>query len=173
MAEEEETRPQSDRIPKSKLAAALEGMRGKKRKETDDVSALAAVKQMRRQIERLLKLEYTYDEISALLEQYEIFISASRLKYFLTEVKKTIRHKNSHGAGSKASVVAPPVVSAHNGVDAKEQQSIESVTNTKNERGTAKTKAPSQGKKSATEVSSTPQPEAHSFNPLLVNNDDL
>ena len=53
---------------------------------------------MRRQIERVLKLGYTYDEVSSVLAGLDIHIGGSRLKYLLGEVRKSTRQRNSKKA---------------------------------------------------------------------------
>lgn len=53
---------------------------------------------MRRQIERVLKLGYTYDEVSSVLAGLDIHISGSRLKYLLGEVRKSTRSRNKKKA---------------------------------------------------------------------------
>lgn len=163
---QEETRPESDRISKSKLAEALEGMRGLKRKETDDVSAKAAIRQMRRQIERLLKLEYTYEEISALLEQYDIFISKERLQYFLKEINKEIRQKNQSVAGR-----TPAAETQERGTDAQPQQlSEEKPVTQKSPRSARKQTRKQPDAKTPAETQLT---NPSTFAPALISNDDL
>ena len=49
---------------------------------------------MRRQIERVLRLGYTYDEVSEVLAGLDIHIGGSRLKYLLGEVRKSTRSRN-------------------------------------------------------------------------------
>ena len=49
---------------------------------------------MLRQIERVLRLEYTYDEVSSFKAGLDIHIGGSRLKYLLGEVRKSTRSSN-------------------------------------------------------------------------------
>ncbi|MBD2777671.1 hypothetical protein [Iningainema tapete] len=85
--------PQQDteRINKDKIPSAIEALRGLDAKELPDVPARVAIRKMRRQIERVLKLGYTYDEVSEVLAGLDIHISGSRLKYLLGEVRKSTR----------------------------------------------------------------------------------
>jgi len=87
--------PQQDteRISKDKIPSAIEALRGLDAKELPDVPAREAIRKMRRQIERVLKLGYTYDEVSEVLAGLDIHISGSRLKYLLGEVRKSTRSR--------------------------------------------------------------------------------
>ena len=88
--------PQQDteRVSKEKIPDAIEALRGLDAKELPDVPAREAIRKMRRQIERVLKLGYTYDEVSEVLAGLDIHISGSRLKYLLGEVRKSTRTRN-------------------------------------------------------------------------------
>ena len=86
------TPPQdTERISKDKIPEVIEALRGLDAKELPDVPAREAIRKMRRQIERVLKLGYTYDEVSEVLAGLDIHISGSRLKYLLGEVRKSTR----------------------------------------------------------------------------------
>nr|WP_248277786.1 hypothetical protein [Brasilonema sp. UFV-L1] len=73
-------------------------MRALDAKELPDVPAKEAIRKMRRQIERVLKLGYTYDEVSEVLAGLDIHIGGSRLKYLLGEVRKETRSRNKKKA---------------------------------------------------------------------------
>ena len=88
------TPPQdTERISKEKIPSAIEALKSLDAKELPDVPAREAIRKMRRQIERVLKLGYTYDEVSEVLAGLDIHISGSRLKYLLGEVRKSTRTK--------------------------------------------------------------------------------
>ena len=88
------TPPQdTERISKDKIPEVIEALRGLDAKELPDVPAREAIRKMRRQIERVLKLGYTYDEVSLVLAGLDIHISGSRLKYLLGEVRKSTRSR--------------------------------------------------------------------------------
>ena len=90
--------PDTERISKDKIPSAIEALRGLDAKELPDVPAREAIRLMRRQIERVLKLGYTYDEVSEVLAGLDIHISGSRLKYLLVEVRKSTRTRNKKKA---------------------------------------------------------------------------
>ena len=93
------TPPQdTERISKDKIPSVIEALRGLDAKELPDVPAREAIRKMRRQIERVLKLGYTYDEVSEVLAGLDIHISGSRLKYLLGEVRKSTRSRNKKKA---------------------------------------------------------------------------
>jgi hypothetical protein len=84
----------SDRISKSKIPEALDALRALGVKELDDVSARDAIRKMRRQIERVLRLGYTYEEVSTTLAGLDINISGERIKYLLNDIRKKTRKKS-------------------------------------------------------------------------------
>ena len=86
--------PELERINKEKIPEALAALRSLDAKELPDVPAKEAIRKMRRQIERVLRLGYTYDEVSSVLAGLDIHISGSRLKYLLGEVRKSTRSRN-------------------------------------------------------------------------------
>ena len=82
------------RIPKSKIPEAIEALKALDKKELDDVPAREAIKNMHRQIERVLKLGYTYEEVSETLAGLDIYISPQRIKYFLAQIRKSKKKKS-------------------------------------------------------------------------------
>ena len=93
------TPPQdTERISKDKIPEVIEALKSLDAKELPDVPAREAIRKMRRQIERVLKLGYTYDEVSEVLAGLDIHISGSRLKYLLGEVRKSTRSRNKKKA---------------------------------------------------------------------------
>lgn len=90
--------PDTERISKDKIPFVIEALKSLDAKELPDVPAREAIRKMRRQIERVLKLGYTYDEVSEVLAGLDIHISGSRLKYLLGEVRKSTRTRNKKKA---------------------------------------------------------------------------
>jgi hypothetical protein len=84
----------SERIPKSKIPEALDALRAMSVKELDDIPARDAIRKMRRQIERVLRLGYTYEEVSKTLAGLDINISPERIKYLLNDLRKSTRKKS-------------------------------------------------------------------------------
>jgi len=84
----------SDRVSKAKIPSALDALRALDAKELDDVSARDAIRKMRRQIERVLRLGYTYEEVSTTLAGLDINISGERIKYLLNDIRKKTRKKS-------------------------------------------------------------------------------
>jgi hypothetical protein len=89
----------SDRVSKSKIPEALDALRALGAKELDDVSARDAIRKMRRQIERVLRLGYTYEEVSTTLAGLDINISGERIKYLLNDIRKKTRKKSKSSKG--------------------------------------------------------------------------
>ena len=83
-----------DNIPKSKIPLALDALRALGTKELDDIPARAAIKRMRRQIERVLRLGYSYEEVSFTLAPLDINISPERIRYLLNDIRRSIRKKS-------------------------------------------------------------------------------
>ncbi|RCJ42488.1 hypothetical protein A6770_34575 [Nostoc minutum NIES-26] len=83
-----------DNVPKSKIPEALDALRALGAKELDDIPARDAIRKMRRQIERVLRLGYTYEEVSKTLAGLDINISAERIRYLLNDIKKSTRKKS-------------------------------------------------------------------------------
>jgi hypothetical protein len=96
----------SDRISKAKIPEALDALRALGAKELDDVSARDAIRKMRRQIERVLRLGYTYEEVSTTLAGLDINISGERIKYLLNDIRKKTRKKSksSNGDGMEKNI---------------------------------------------------------------------
>jgi hypothetical protein len=84
-----------DNIPKSKIPEALDALRALGAKELEDIPARTAIKKMRRQIERVLRLGYSYEEVSLTLAGLDINISAERIRYLLSDIKRSTRKKSS------------------------------------------------------------------------------
>ena len=83
-----------DNIPSSKIPDALDALRALGAKELDDIPARAAIKKMRRQIERVLRLGYSYEEVSFTLAPLDINISPERIRYLLNDIRRSTRKKS-------------------------------------------------------------------------------
>lgn len=97
-------------IKKSSLPAAQSALRGLTPRPSDEVSELAAIKNLRRQIERALKIGYSLDEVAKTLAQYDVHLSASQLESGLAKLKKEDKKKSV--AKVKAPDVVPPLTEA-------------------------------------------------------------
>lgn len=102
-----------DNIPKSKIPDALDALRALGAKELDDIPARAAIKKMRRQIERVLRLGYSYEEVSKTLAPLDINISPERIRYLLNDIRRSTRKKSvtpSSQEDTSTQVIDEPVV---------------------------------------------------------------
>ncbi len=84
-----------DNIPKSKIPEAIDALRALNAKELDDIPAREAIRKMRRQIERVLRLGYSYEEVSKTLAPLDINISPERIRYLLNDIRRATRKKPS------------------------------------------------------------------------------
>jgi hypothetical protein len=109
-------------IKKSSLPAAQSALRGLTPRPSDEVSELAAIKNLRRQIERALKIGYSLNEVAKTLAQYDIQLSASQLESGLAKLKKEDKKKSlskvkapaldtaqTEAKPAKVKKIAPPV----------------------------------------------------------------
>ncbi len=102
-----------DNIPKSKIPEALDALRALGAKELDDIPARAAIKKMRRQIERVLRLGYSYEEVSKTLAPLDINISPERIRYLLNDIRRSTRKKSvtpPSQENTSTQVIEEPVV---------------------------------------------------------------
>ena len=83
------------RISKTKISKAIEVLKVLNKKELDDVNARKVIKNMYRQIQHVLKLGYTYEEVSETLAGLDINISPQRIKYFLAEIRQKKKSQNN------------------------------------------------------------------------------
>ena len=81
------------RISKPKITKAIDALKALNKKELDDVDARKAIKNMYRQIQHVLKLGYTYSEVSETLAGLDINISPQRIKYFLADISQSKKNK--------------------------------------------------------------------------------
>ncbi len=82
-------------IKKSSLPAAQSALRELAPKVSDQVPDLAAIKNLRRQIERAVRIGYSYEEISQTLAKYDISLSSSQLESGLTQLKKADKKRSA------------------------------------------------------------------------------
>ena len=83
------------RISKTKISKAIDILKALDKKELNDVNAHKAIKNIYRQIQHVLKLGYSYEEVSKTLAGLDINISPQRIKYFLAEIRKSKKEKDS------------------------------------------------------------------------------
>ncbi|MBD2341430.1 hypothetical protein H6G64_31260 [Calothrix sp. FACHB-156] len=176
-----------DSIPKSKIPEALNALRSLGAKELDEIPARAAIKKMRRQIERVLRLGYSYQEVSETLAGLDINISAERIRYLLNDIKKSTRKKSvtsTDAENTNTQVVDKSGNSENSVTESRSSQSVEksqvkSQPQSKSKTASAKTKSTS------TTTSKTPkQPldvkvspnqnnSGLAFQPELIRDEDL
>ena len=154
------------RIPKSKIPEAIEALKALDKKELDDVPAREAIKNMRRQIERVLKLGYTYEEVSETLAGLDINISPQRIKYFLAQIRKSNKKKSQ----------------SKNKVDNKHTEDLVDSSKEQNNNSINNTAKPTQNRQSNSVTTNTensptkpityPKPK-NTFEPVIIKNEDL
>lgn len=162
----------SEKIAKDLLPLALEKLKAVKQKETDEVSALAAVRTLRRQIERLLRQDYSYEEISQLLAGVEIIISGERLRSLHLQVKRQSRKKNKKIINSQ---------DAESHTNSAEPNPLINNKHPLEKGGNKKPSLLPDSEKAATKKNSSLSQESventkdknHNFQPKLVEDDDL
>jgi hypothetical protein len=172
----------SDRVSKSKIPEALDALRALGAKELDDVSARDAIRKMRRQIERVLRLGYTYEEVSTTLAGLDINISGERIKYLLNDIRKKTRKKSKSSKGddeieSETDInVGETDVSSEMDETSEIKKSSSSPTIIENNQFSStvsldkKTLVTSKNKKNNTHDNNT---NSHAFQPQLIDDDDL
>ena len=154
------------RIPKSKIPEAIEALKALDKKELDDVPAREAIKNMRRQIERVLKLGYTYEEVSETLAGLDINISPQRIKYFLTQIRKSNKKKSqSKNKGDNNST--------EDLINSSEEQNNNSITDTtKPSQNRQSNSVPTNTENSPTTPIAYQRPK-NTFEPVIIKNEDL
>ena len=117
-------------------------------------------------IEQVLKLGYTYEEVSETLAGLDINISPQRIKYFLAEIRKSKKKKSQ----SKNKVDNNPTEDL---VNLSSEQDTNSIT------GTAKSSQNRQSNTQPTNTETEPvKPTVYpnrknTFEPLIIKNEDL
>jgi hypothetical protein len=97
-------------IKKSSLPAAQSALRELAPKVSDQVPDLAAIKNLRRQIERALRIGYSYEEVSQTLAKYDISLSSSQLESGMAQLKKADKKRSTlkHLKNSEVPALASP-----------------------------------------------------------------
>ena len=154
------------RIPKSKIPEAIEALKALDKKELDDVPAREAIKNMRRQIERVLKLGYTYEEVSETLAGLDINISPQRIKYFLAQIRKSKKKKSQ----SKNKVDNKPTSDLINSSDKQDTNSTNATAKSNQNRQSNPT--PTNTETLSVKPTNYPKPK-NTFEPVIIKNEDL
>lgn len=153
------------RIPKSKIPEAIEALKALDKKELDDVPAREAIKNMRRQIERVLKLGYTYEEVSETLAGLDIYISPQRIKYFLAQIRK-LKKKKSQSKDNDSNSSKKTNTSTENIDVISHDNQTSSIQNRQSSNS-------SQNYSDLTDNQTDKSSNKYGFNPVIVNPKDL
>ncbi|MGJ5634561.1 hypothetical protein [Nostoc sp. CALU 1950] len=172
-----------DNIPKSKIPEALDALRALGAKELDDIPARAAIKKMRRQIERVLRLGYSYEEVSKTLAPLDINISPERIRYLLNDIRRSTRKKSvtpPSQENTSTQVIDEPLVSENPEITESNTQSAnkpQSQSEPKSKSASSKSTTP-KTPKTAKKTSDVKAPENQNpsrlaFVPEIINDEDL
>ncbi|MBD2511244.1 hypothetical protein H6G91_29005 [Nostoc muscorum FACHB-395] len=172
-----------DNIPKSKIPEALDALRALGAKELDDIPARAAIKKMRRQIERVLRLGYSYEEVSKTLAPLDINISPERIRYLLNDIRRSTRKKSvtppSEENTSKEVIEEPvvdeiPEITESNTQSANKPQSQSEPKSKSASSKSTTTKTPKTAKKTSDVKAPENQNPSHlAFVPQIISDEDL
>lgn len=172
-----------DNIPKSKIPDALDALRALGAKELDDIPARAAIKKMRRQIERVLRLGYSYEEVSKTLAPLDINISPERIRYLLNDIRRSTRKKSvtpSSQENTSTQVIDEPLVSENSLITESNTESAneeKSKSQPKSKPASSKsttTKTPKTAKKTSDiKAPENQNPSRLAFVPEIINDEDL
>ncbi|MBD2526843.1 hypothetical protein [Nostoc sp. FACHB-133] len=172
-----------DSIPKSKIPDALDALRALGAKELDDIPARAAIKKMRRQIERVLRLGYSYEEVSKTLAPLDINISPERIRYLLNDIRRSTRKKSvtpPSQENTSTQVIDEPVVHENPEITESNTQSAnkpQSQSEPKSKSASSKSttsKTPKTAKKTSDDKAPENQnPSRLAFVPEIINDEDL
>ncbi|MBD2533010.1 hypothetical protein H6G97_26930 [Nostoc flagelliforme FACHB-838] len=170
-------------MPKSKIPEALDALRALGAKELDDIPARAAIKKMRRQIERVLRLGYSYEEVSFTLAPLDINISPERIRYLLNDIRRSTRKKSvtpPSQEDTSTQVIDEPALDENSGMEQSSSQPVEkseSKSQPKSKPASSKsttTKTPKTAKKpsdvKAPENQNSSRP---AFVPQIISDEDL
>ncbi|MHC5862418.1 hypothetical protein [Nostoc sp.] len=172
-----------DNIPKSKIPDALDALRALGAKELDDIPARAAIKKMRRQIERVLRLGYSYEEVSKTLAPLDINISPERIRYLLNDIRRSTRKKSAtppSQENTNTPVIDEPLVSENSLITESNTQSAnkpQSQSQPKSKPASSKSTT-SKTPKTAKKLSDVKAPENQNssrlaFVPEIISDEDL
>ena len=176
-----------DNIPKSKIPEALDALRALGAKELDDIPARAAIKKMRRQIERVLRLGYSYEEVSKTLAPLDINISPERIRYLLNDIRRSTRKKSvtpRSQENTSTQVIDEPAVSEDSASEQSSSQSVQESQSKSQPESQPKSKSASSKStttktpKTAKKTSDVKAPENQNssrlaFVPEIINDEDL
>ena len=145
------------KIPIDKLQATLVELERLSEKPKEELSLRESIHFLRDKLRLALKKGYSYQDLSELLEQQEILISAATLKQYLTEIDKGATKRKRAANSVKASQPAPKPTSPELEADIPE-------TTAKESSGKSKTDLPESSaaipETSVTESRETPQQSA-------------
>ena len=97
----------NQKISLDKLETTLETLDNLSEKKQKEMTLRQSVHFLRDKLQKALKKGYTYQDLSEILEQQEILISAATLKQYLTEGSKKVKSKKNSGKlTSKKEVVS-------------------------------------------------------------------
>ncbi|MBD2458627.1 hypothetical protein H6G80_31755 [Nostoc sp. FACHB-87] len=165
-----------DKVPKSKIPEAIDALRALGGKELDDIPARSAIRKMRRQIERVLRLGYSYEDVSKTLAGLDINIGAERIRYLLGEIRRSTRKSSSAKSSSSilsmddAVKVENSDSSSGNGQSRKRQKSSSKSVKSVLESSSSTTTTKNSDETQASEYPSFSRP---AFVPQLISDEDL
>lgn len=172
-----------DNIPKSKIPDALDALRALGAKELDDIPARAAIKKMRRQIERVLRLGYSYEEVSKTLAPLDINISPERIRYLLNDIRRSTRKKSvtpPSEENTSTQVIDEPLVSENPEItesNTEPANKTQSQSEPKSKSASSKSttlKTPKTAKKTSDiKAPENQNPSRLAFVPEIINDEDL
>ncbi|WP_292789036.1 hypothetical protein [Nostoc sp. NMS7] len=172
-----------DSIPKSKIPDALDALRALGAKELDDIPARAAIKKMRRQIERVLRLGYSYEEVSKTLAPLDINISPERIRYLLNDIRRSTRKKSvtpPSQENTNTQVIDEPAISEDSASEQSNTQSAnkpQSQSEPKSKSASSKSttsKTPKTAKKTSDDKAPENQNSSRlAFVPEIISDEDL
>jgi hypothetical protein len=170
-----------DNIPKSKIPEALDALRALGAKELDDIPARAAIKKMRRQIERVLRLGYSYEEVSKTLAPLDINISPERIRYLLNDIRRSTRKKSvtpPSQENTSTQVIDEPAVSDNPEIAESNTQSANKPQSQPKSKPASSKSTTSKTPKTAKNTSDVKAPENQNssrlaFVPEIINDEDL
>jgi hypothetical protein len=175
-----------DSIPKSKIPDALDALRALGAKELDDIPARAAIKKMRRQIERVLRLGYSYEEVSFTLAPLDINISPERIRYLLNDIRRSTRKKSvtpPSQENTSTQVIDEPVVNENSEITESNTEPVnkpQSQSELKSKPASSKSTTPKTPKTTKTakkpsdiKALENQNPSSLAFVPEIISDEDL
>ena len=123
------------KIPLDKLQATLVELEKLSEKPKEELSLRESIYFLREKLRLALKRGYSYQDLSELLEQQEILISAATLKQYLTEIEK-------ESASNKRTAKSVKAKQASTGATSPEHQATIRKTSAKDSSGKTKENLP-------------------------------